>query len=118
MARRRNNGANGLSEGKDANLFLGVPSPVPFLIRANFVFLSLLSARFRAREKEKRKKEVDGWLGQLLNTGSGFWPIYKGTWAPTGPDCVELGPRFLSVWSEVQFCLCSPPGLLLGTPLG
>ena len=31
---------------------------------------------------------------------------------------MELGPRFLCVWSAVQFRLCSSPGLLRGAPLG
>ena len=44
--KKKMNGANCPSEGKDAILCLRVPSPVPFFICANFVFLALLSVRF------------------------------------------------------------------------
>ena len=37
---------------------------------------------------------------------------------PTGPDCAELGPRFLSAWSVAHFCLCSSLGLLREAPFG
>ena len=37
---------NGPSEGKDVILFSRVPSPAPFFICANFVFLALLSVYF------------------------------------------------------------------------
>ena len=70
--KRKMNGTNGPSEGKDAILFLRVPSLVPFFICANFVFLALPSVYFLCVKREKRKSEGDGWVGRLLNTGSGF----------------------------------------------
>ena len=52
-------GANASSEGKDVILFSWLPSPIPFFICANFVFLDLLPVFVREFEKGGRESEGD-----------------------------------------------------------
>ena len=83
--------------------FFWVPSPVPFFYLCELFFLALLSVYFlRVWKREKRKSEVDGWVGRLLITGSGFWCENRElerlrvrlVWIwPTFASCGVFGPR-------------------------